>query len=74
MSLITSNFYSLVMGLVFLDAKMPPLYPFAYVLVLLGVIAYNLIPPPTSDTEVESCEDEQSLLKPSETMYTTSEE
>ncbi|KAL1933240.1 hypothetical protein VTP01DRAFT_7330 [Rhizomucor pusillus] len=48
MSLITSNFYTLLIGLVFLDAEMPRLYPFAYILVLLGAATYNFSTPPSS--------------------------
>ncbi|KAI8883739.1 DUF914-domain-containing protein [Backusella circina FSU 941] len=50
-SLITSNFYSLVVGIFFLDAKMPPFYPVAYALVLVGVTLYSLAPPPLSDDD-----------------------
>ncbi|ORZ09521.1 hypothetical protein BCR42DRAFT_423573 [Absidia repens] len=46
MSLVTSNFYSLLIGLVFLDAKMPPFYPLAYCLVIIGATLYNIVPPP----------------------------
>ncbi|CAO3595504.1 unnamed protein product [Absidia cylindrospora] len=46
MSLVTSNFYSLLIGLVFLDAKMPPFYPLAYFLVIIGAALYNIVPPP----------------------------
>ncbi|KAL9543210.1 hypothetical protein MBANPS3_008221 [Mucor bainieri] len=46
MSLITSNFYSLVVGLLFLDAHMPPFYPIAYALVIISVTAYSLAPSP----------------------------
>ncbi|ORX58134.1 DUF914-domain-containing protein [Hesseltinella vesiculosa] len=45
-SLMSSNFYSLLVGLVFLDAKMPALYPFAYILVVAGAVVYNSIQPP----------------------------
>lgn len=47
MSLITSNFYSLLVGLFFLDAKMPPFYPIAYALVIISVTAYSLAPSPS---------------------------
>lgn len=46
MSLITSNFYSLVVGLLFLDAHMPPFYPIAYALVIVSVTVYSLAPSP----------------------------
>ncbi|GAN09761.1 solute carrier family 35 member F2 [Mucor ambiguus] len=46
MSLITSNFYSLIVGLLFLDAHMPPFYPIAYALVIISVTAYSLAPSP----------------------------
>ncbi|SAM02709.1 hypothetical protein [Absidia glauca] len=46
MSLMTSNFYSLLIGLLFLEAKMPPLYPLAYFLVIVGATLYNMSRPP----------------------------
>lgn len=48
MSLITSNFYSLIVGLFFLDVAMPPFYPIAYALVLVSVTTYSLAPSPSS--------------------------
>ena len=51
MSLITSNFYSLIVGLFFLDAKFPPFYPIAYLLVIFSVTAYSLAPPPFSQIQ-----------------------
>ncbi|KAL0082297.1 hypothetical protein F4703DRAFT_1864555 [Phycomyces blakesleeanus] len=53
MSLMTSNFYSLVAGLVFLGAKMPSFYPLAYALVLCGVTTYNMSPYISSDSVLE---------------------
>lgn len=44
MSLITSNFYSLIVGLFFLDATMPPFYPMAYALVIISVTTFSLAP------------------------------
>ncbi|CAO3611134.1 unnamed protein product [Cunninghamella echinulata] len=46
MNLMTSNFYSLLMGLLFLNAKMPPFYPLAYLLVIIGASFYNSTQPP----------------------------
>ncbi|KAI8377454.1 solute carrier family 35 member SLC35F1/F2/F6 [Radiomyces spectabilis] len=46
MSLTTSNFYSLLIGLFFLESQMPPFYPVAYILVIGGVTLYNLAPSP----------------------------
>ncbi|ORY92149.1 solute carrier family 35 member SLC35F1/F2/F6 [Syncephalastrum racemosum] len=51
MNLVTSNFYSLLIGLLFLDAKMPPFYPVAYVLVIAGVSLFNLTRPPSQSAE-----------------------
>jgi solute carrier family 35 protein F1/2 len=48
MSLITSNFYSLIVGLFFLDATMPPFYPIAYTLVIISVTSYSLAPSPSA--------------------------
>ncbi|KAI9489838.1 solute carrier family 35 member SLC35F1/F2/F6 [Zychaea mexicana] len=55
MSLITANFYSLLAGLLFLDAKMPPFYPLAYILVICGVTLYNLTTPPRTNHNEYQC-------------------
>jgi hypothetical protein len=39
---------------------MPPLYPVAYVLVLIGVTLYSLAPPPLSDDDTN--EENQPIL------------
>ncbi|KAI8142714.1 solute carrier family 35 member SLC35F1/F2/F6 [Fennellomyces sp. T-0311] len=62
MSLMTSNFYSLLAGLLFLDAKMPPFYPIAYILVICGVTSYNMTTPPQTSQRSEY----QSLAKSDE--------
>lgn len=62
MSLITSNFYSLIVGLFFLDAKMPPFYPVAYALVIISVTTYSLAPSPTPKTELLD-EENQPILE-----------
>ncbi|ORE23461.1 DUF914-domain-containing protein [Rhizopus microsporus] len=69
MNLITNNFYSLLVGLFFLNAKMPPFYLVAYVLVITGVISYSLAP---STTDNDSEEHRQILKSPdhSITSYT----
>ncbi|KAI8062873.1 solute carrier family 35 member SLC35F1/F2/F6 [Gongronella butleri] len=46
MSLMSSNFYSLLVGLIFLDNQMPTVYPLAYILVVTGAALYNYIQPP----------------------------
>ncbi|KAG1471698.1 hypothetical protein G6F56_001970 [Rhizopus delemar] len=51
MSMITSNFYSLLVGIFFLDSQMPQFYPIAYTLVILGVVLYSLAPNPIQDEE-----------------------
>lgn len=61
MSLITSNFYSLIVGLLFLDAKMPPFYPVAYALVITSVTAYSLAPSPIPP-KLEEDEENRPLL------------
>lgn len=61
MSLITSNFYSLIVGLFFLEAKMPPFYPIAYALVIVSVTTYSLAPSPTPKQEID--EESQPILE-----------
>ncbi|KAJ8662375.1 hypothetical protein O0I10_002069 [Lichtheimia ornata] len=48
MSLMTSNFYSLLASLVFLEAQMPPFYPVAYILVICGAAIFNTSDPPST--------------------------
>ncbi|KAI9313659.1 hypothetical protein BX666DRAFT_1977191 [Dichotomocladium elegans] len=45
MSLLTSNFYSLLASVLFLETKIPSLYPVAYVLVISGAILFNISTP-----------------------------
>ncbi|KAI8092649.1 uncharacterized protein BX664DRAFT_277039 [Halteromyces radiatus] len=60
MSLMTSNFYSLLIGLLFLNAKMPPLYPLAYLLVIAGATLYNLTQPPVYHQRIQDLYDQES--------------
>ncbi|KAI8985229.1 solute carrier family 35 member SLC35F1/F2/F6 [Pilobolus umbonatus] len=48
MSMITSNFYSLFVGIFILDAKMPPLYPLAYALVIINIILFTMTSTPST--------------------------
>ncbi|OBZ83066.1 Solute carrier family 35 member F2 [Choanephora cucurbitarum] len=59
MNLITSNFYSLIVGLLFLNAKMPPLYPIAYALVITSVTIFSLVSPTTISGQLK--QDEESM-------------
>ncbi|KAI8337196.1 solute carrier family 35 member SLC35F1/F2/F6 [Chlamydoabsidia padenii] len=69
-NLTTGNFYSLLMGIYFLDAKMTPLYPLAYILVMAGVLIYNFSKAPDyhqkhkSETRSHYPDENQPLLDP----------
>ncbi|KAG1049386.1 hypothetical protein G6F43_008286 [Rhizopus delemar] len=67
MSLITSNFYSLLVGICFLDAKMPQFYPISYTLVIVGVVFYSLAPSPTSEDDEQRQINKSSFNIPSYT-------
>ncbi|KAI9291186.1 DUF914-domain-containing protein [Neoconidiobolus thromboides FSU 785] len=43
-SLLTSDFYGLILGLIFLTVSTHIMYPFAFICVLLGLIIYNVYP------------------------------
>ncbi|KAI9298011.1 DUF914-domain-containing protein [Neoconidiobolus thromboides FSU 785] len=44
LSLLTADFYGLILGMIFLPVKLNKLYPFAFSLVIIGLIIYNIIP------------------------------
>ncbi|KAI1309330.1 hypothetical protein EDD11_004113 [Mortierella claussenii] len=46
LSLLTSDFYGLLFGLFLFDAQINKIYPIAYVLIILGIIMYNVYPAP----------------------------
>ncbi|KAG0347082.1 hypothetical protein BG004_000142 [Podila humilis] len=46
LSLLTSDFYGLVFGIFLFSAKINRLYPIAYVLIIAGIIVYNVYPAP----------------------------
>ncbi|KAF9361256.1 hypothetical protein BGX26_004775 [Mortierella sp. AD094] len=46
LSLLTSDFYGLLFGLFLFQAKINKLYPIAYVLIIVGIIVYNVYPAP----------------------------
>ncbi|KAF9948367.1 hypothetical protein BGZ72_009711 [Mortierella alpina] len=46
LSLLTSDFYGLLFGLFLFNATINKIYPIAYVLILLGIILYNVRPAP----------------------------
>ncbi|KAG0272763.1 hypothetical protein BGZ95_011458 [Linnemannia exigua] len=42
LSLLTSDFYGLLFGLFLFEAKINEVYPIAYVLIMIGIIVYNI--------------------------------
>ncbi|KAF9184844.1 hypothetical protein BGZ51_003109 [Haplosporangium sp. Z 767] len=46
LSLLTSDFYGLILGIILFNAKINRLYPIAYVLIVVGIIVYNIYPAP----------------------------
>ncbi|KAF9314660.1 hypothetical protein BG003_003954 [Podila horticola] len=46
LSLLTSDFYGLVFGIFLFGAQINRLYPIAYVLIIAGIIVYNIYPAP----------------------------
>ncbi|KAF9974102.1 hypothetical protein BGZ73_002632 [Actinomortierella ambigua] len=46
LSLLTSDFYTLIFGIILFKYKIQELYPVAYVLIILGIIVYNIYPAP----------------------------
>ncbi|KAF9275767.1 hypothetical protein BGZ68_010527 [Mortierella alpina] len=46
LSLLTSDFYGLLFGLFLFNATINKIYPIAYVLIMLGIILYNVRPAP----------------------------
>ncbi|SAM07516.1 hypothetical protein [Absidia glauca] len=66
MNVMTCSFYSLLIAILFLNAKMPPLYPVAYLLVVAGATTYNLAKAPTfqgkNEPELQSPDEHQPLL------------
>ncbi|KAI1307328.1 hypothetical protein EDD11_004514 [Mortierella claussenii] len=51
LSLLTSDFYGLIFGIFLFAAKINRLYPTAYVLIISGIIAYNIYPAPEPEFE-----------------------
>jgi len=46
LSLLTSDFYGLIFGIFLFNAKINKLYPIAYVLIIGGILVYNIYPAP----------------------------
>jgi solute carrier family 35 protein F1/2 len=46
LSLLTSDFYGLILGIILFDYTINTLYPIAYVLIIGGLIVYNIFPSP----------------------------
>jgi len=51
LSLLTSDFYGLIFGIFLFNAKINRLYPIAYVLIIAGIIVYNIYPAPEPQFE-----------------------
>ncbi|KAJ9051316.1 hypothetical protein DSO57_1005606 [Entomophthora muscae] len=56
-SLLSSDFYGLIMGLAFFEARAHALYPIAFSCVIFGLLFYNFQPPPIPNAKVELPED-----------------
>ncbi|KAI8379966.1 solute carrier family 35 member SLC35F1/F2/F6 [Choanephora cucurbitarum] len=74
MNLITSNFYSLIVGLLFLNAKMPPFYPIAYALVITSITIFSLVSPTTTSDQLKQDEESMPISNDSSkrVLYTSS--
>ncbi|KAG0323869.1 hypothetical protein BGZ99_002402 [Dissophora globulifera] len=68
LSLLTSDFYGLLFGLFLFGSKINHLYPIAYVLIIAGIVVYNIYPAPEPKFE-KILED----VKPQHEMDTTYE-
>ncbi|KAF9106000.1 hypothetical protein BGX29_010765 [Mortierella sp. GBA35] len=51
LSLLTSDFYGLIFGIFLFNAKINRLYPIAYVLIIAGIVVYNIYPAPEPQFE-----------------------
>ncbi|KAG0215972.1 hypothetical protein BGX33_000670 [Mortierella sp. NVP41] len=51
LSLLTSDFYGLIFGIFLFNAKINRLYPIAYVLIIAGIVVYNIYPAPKPQFE-----------------------
>ncbi|KAF9208823.1 hypothetical protein BGZ49_007379 [Haplosporangium sp. Z 27] len=51
LSLLTSDFYGLLFGLFLFNAKINNIYPIAYVVIIVGIIVYNISPAPVPKFE-----------------------
>ncbi|KAG0097471.1 hypothetical protein BGZ93_002667 [Podila epicladia] len=65
LSLLTSDFYGLVFGIVLFGAKINHLYPIAYVLVIAGIITYNVYPAPEPQFKQILRRDHETKVEPS---------
>ncbi|GJJ69869.1 solute carrier family 35, member F1/2 [Entomortierella parvispora] len=73
LSLLTSDFYGLLFGLFLFNAKINKLYPIAYVLIIGGILVYNIYPAPepmfekvlqrdNRDSKVQSDQDQDETI------------
>lgn len=67
LSLLTSNFYGLIFGIGLFGYHITIMYPFAYVVIILGIAIYHVFPPPqtplgTFDKEKEEMEQKELIL------------
>ncbi|KAG0038544.1 hypothetical protein BGZ82_011662 [Podila clonocystis] len=65
LSLLTSDFYGLVFGIFLFGAKINRLYPIAYVLIIAGIIFYNVYPAPEPQFKQILRRDHETKVEPS---------
>ncbi|KAI7898039.1 solute carrier family 35 member SLC35F1/F2/F6 [Cokeromyces recurvatus] len=46
LSILTSDFYGLIFGLGLFGYKVTPMYPFAYIIIIIGIAIYHIFPVP----------------------------
>ncbi|KAF9125227.1 hypothetical protein BGW39_007550 [Mortierella sp. 14UC] len=51
LSLLTSDFYGLIFGIFLFNSKINKLYPIAYILIVGGIVVYNIYPAPEPQFE-----------------------
>ncbi|KAF9437081.1 hypothetical protein BGZ76_002047 [Entomortierella beljakovae] len=70
LSLLTSDFYGLVFGIFLFNAKINELYPIAYILIIGGLVVYNLYPAPEPQfKEILKTEDDIKVMSDDEESY-----
>ncbi|RUS35024.1 hypothetical protein BC938DRAFT_476762 [Jimgerdemannia flammicorona] len=77
LSLLTSDFYGLIFAIILFNAVINPLYPFAYILVVIGIIVYNIWPAPEpkiGNFDAEAAERDRLGLQGRRTQLANTEE